>query len=60
MERVFYSVAETCRLLSLGRTKVYELIGEDRLVVVKIGRRSLVTADSIARLVEAAAPVSPE
>jgi excisionase family DNA binding protein len=60
MDRVFYSVAETCRLLSLGRTKVYELIGEERLAVVKIGRRSLVTAESIARLSGTAATESPE
>ena len=31
----------------LGRTKIYELINEGKLDVIKIGRRTLVTAESV-------------
>ena len=52
MEQFAYSINETARVLSLGRTSIYALIGEGRLDIVKLGRRTLVKADSIRRLVE--------
>lgn len=52
MERIALSIAETCDLLSLGRTKVYELINEGRLTTFKIGRRTLVRAQSVYALAE--------
>lgn len=47
MERIAFSIAETCKALSLGRTKIYELINEGRLTTFKIGRRTLVRAASV-------------
>ncbi len=38
----------------LGRTKLYELIGEGRLEIVKVGRRTLIKTASLRRLLEAA------
>lgn len=38
----------------LGRTKLYELIGEGRLETVKVGRRTLIKTASLRRLLEAA------
>ena len=41
------SVGEARRLLSLGNTWLYELIGQEKLIAVKSGRRTLVTTESI-------------
>ena len=51
MERLAYSINETARALSLGRTTVYAMIADGRLEAMKLGRRTLVKADSINRLV---------
>lgn len=51
MERLAYSINETARALSLGRTSVYALISEGRLETFKLGRRTLIRAESIRRLV---------
>ena len=50
MEILTVSVAEACRLIGIGRTKVYELINERRLETVKLGRRTLVKVQSIRSL----------
>lgn len=52
MRRVLYSVEEAASVLSVGRTPLYALIDSGELERVKIGRRSLVPADSIAAYVE--------
>lgn len=44
------SVKEACRLLSLGRTRVYELINEGLLDSTKVGSRRLVLSASLHRL----------
>lgn len=51
MERLAYSINDTARALSLGRTSIYAMIADGRLVAFKLGRRRLVTAESIRRLV---------
>lgn len=50
-----YSIAEACRVTSLGRTRIYELVKEEKLHLVKLGRRSLITAESIRGLLSAKA-----
>ena len=46
-ERLAYSIEELARLTSLGRTTIYKLISETKvLALTKVGRRSLVTAES--------------
>jgi excisionase family DNA binding protein len=52
MDRIFYSINETARLLGVGRTSVYAMLSDHRLAAKKLGRRTLVTAESIRRLVE--------
>jgi excisionase family DNA binding protein len=52
-------IGEFCVLSGLGRTVVYEMIGDGRLDAIKIGKRRLVLIDSYRRLIErqrAAAP----
>lgn len=51
MEQLAYSINETAKALSLGRTSIYALIGEGRLEAFKLGRRTLIRAESIRRLV---------
>lgn len=47
-----YSIADACRLSSLGRTRLYQLISENRIATKKIGNRRLVLAVSLQRLIE--------
>ncbi len=51
MERLAYSINDTARTLSLGRTSIYVMITDGRLEAFKLGRRTLIKADSIRRLV---------
>jgi excisionase family DNA binding protein len=53
METIAASVNDTARALGVGRTKVYQLLAEKKLEAVKIGRRTLIKADSIRALVDA-------
>lgn len=52
MDKLAYSITETAKALSLGRTSVYALIAEGRLETFKLGSRRLVKADSVRRLVD--------
>ena len=52
MEQLAYSINETAKALCLGRTSIYALIAEGRLEVFKLGRRTLVKAESVRRLVD--------
>ena len=51
IEPLAYSVNEACRVSSLGRTRLYQLIGEGRLEVRKIGKRTLIPAASLRALI---------
>lgn len=49
--RLAYSIKETCELLGLGKTRVYELANSGELKTKKIGRRTLVVASSLRELI---------
>ena len=49
--RLAYSIKETCDLLGLGKTRVYQIINSGDLKVKRIGRRTLVLADSLHSLI---------
>jgi excisionase family DNA binding protein len=51
LEPLAYSINEACRVSSLGRTRLYQLIGEGKLDVRKIGKRTLIPAASLRALV---------
>ncbi len=53
MEPLAVSINDTVATLGVGRTTVYEMIKDGRLEAFKLGRRTLVKAESIRRLVEA-------
>lgn len=54
METVTASINDTAKSLGVGKTKVYELIHAGKLDIIKIGRRTLVRADSIRALANGA------
>jgi len=43
----FYSVKETCRILSLGRTTVFGLLKNQVLIRTRYGRKTLVSRQSV-------------
>jgi excisionase family DNA binding protein len=51
LEPLAYSINEACRVSSLGRTRLYQLINEGRLEVRKIGKRTLIPAASLRALI---------
>jgi excisionase family DNA binding protein len=46
------TINEAANLLSIGRTRLYELIADGELVVLKIGRSSRITTKSIDQFLE--------
>lgn len=52
MQPVTYDIKTICQLTSLGQTQVYEEIKAGNLKAKKCGRRTLVTAESLAEWLE--------
>lgn len=52
MKKMAIGVAAFCKRVGVGRTKAYQLIGAGELQAVKIGRRTLITVESIEALIE--------
>jgi len=52
MDKLLLTPEEAAEALSLGRTKVYQLIGEGRLRSVLIGKSRRVPASALAELVD--------
>jgi excisionase family DNA binding protein len=50
-QRLTCTVEEACEATGLGRTKIYELIGNGRVTTTTIGRRRLVSVQSLLALV---------
>lgn len=46
-----YDVNTACRISSLGRTKLYELIAARKIESRMVGKRRLILADSLHRLI---------
>jgi excisionase family DNA binding protein len=44
-QRIAYAVPEFCQLAGIGRSTLYEEIKAGRIAVVKVGRRTLITAE---------------
>lgn len=51
-ERLTCTIDEACSATGLGRTKLYELIGAGILATTTVGRRRLVSVDSLRVLFE--------
>lgn len=50
LKPLVYSIAETIKISKLGKTNIYDRIREGELKVTRIGRRTLVRADSLHKL----------
>lgn len=50
MEPLLQSIPDAASSLSIGRSKLYELIADGKLETVSIGRRRLVRVESIRAL----------
>ena len=50
-ERLTCTVPEALRATGLGRTKLYELIGQESLRTFKVGRRRLIVVQSLLSLI---------
>jgi hypothetical protein len=55
MERLGYSVGDLKKAGICGTTKAYELIAEGKLKTIKLGRKTIILADSVRELMSAAA-----
>ncbi|WP_210202153.1 helix-turn-helix domain-containing protein [Methylobacterium sp. 190mf] len=49
MEKLAYTIPETCYVTGLGRTTVYNLMAKSKLQSLKVGGRTIITADSVRR-----------
>ena len=52
-QRLTCTINEACEVTGLGRTKLYELIGDGHLATTTVGRRRLVVVRSLLSLLEA-------
>jgi hypothetical protein len=51
-EPLAYSIRDAIAVSSIKRTRIYELIRDKKLEVTHVGRRTLVNAASLRRLIE--------
>ena len=51
LQPLAYSIADACLVSSIGRTRIFSLIKEGRLQTRKIGKRTLIPADSLRALI---------
>lgn len=51
-EKQAYDVPTFCRLFSIGKTRAYQEIKEGRLKIVKVGKRTLITARAASDWIE--------
>ena len=52
-QRFTCTINEACEVTGLGRTKLYELIGDGHLATTTVGRRRLVVVRSLLSLLKA-------
>jgi excisionase family DNA binding protein len=52
VQRFSCTIAEACEVTGLGRTKLYELIGDGHLATTTVGRRRLVIVRSLLSLLQ--------
>lgn len=47
MQKAAYTIQETMSELGIGRTKLYQLIKERRIIIHKIDKRTIIKAESV-------------
>jgi excisionase family DNA binding protein len=58
-ERVSATIAEACEASGLGRTKIYELIGAEKLKTTKVGHRTLILVPSLLEVIDPEGNAAP-
>jgi excisionase family DNA binding protein len=51
--KLAYSIPEAASVISIGRSKMYDLIAKGQVETRKIGKRTIVLAASLEKLLEA-------
>lgn len=51
MTRLLHPIPDAAEVLGIGRSTLYQLIADEEIAVVKIGRRTLITQDELERYV---------
>ena len=51
IEPITVRIPDACRMIGIGRSKLYELIASDDIEVVKIGRATLIRVESLRALI---------
>tara|TARA_R110000868_G_scaffold375711_2_gene640387 strand:- start:1662 stop:1856 length:195 start_codon:yes stop_codon:yes gene_type:complete len=51
-ERITVRIKEACRITGIGRSKLYELIADGEIDIVKVGTMTLILVDSLKALTE--------
>jgi excisionase family DNA binding protein len=51
-ERITVRIKEACRITGIGRSKLYELIAEGEIDIVKVGTMTLIPVDSLKALTQ--------
>jgi excisionase family DNA binding protein len=51
-DSLVFTIAEACRALGIGKTKLYSLIDDGRLPARKIGRRTVMVFEDLRRLLD--------
>jgi excisionase family DNA binding protein len=59
-EKLLYSVADVCRSLGVSRTTVYQLRKDGRLVLRKLGRRTVILATDLHAFLDTLPPDHPD
>lgn len=57
VERIAYTIAEACEALRVGRTKLYELLGNKQLKAVALGGKTLIPRTEIEQFLNALPPI---
>lgn len=53
--KIGYTINQSAEMLGVGRTTLYKEIKNGHLKIIKLGRRTIVPADSIKKLLETSA-----
>lgn len=53
-EPIAVRIKEACRITGIGRSKLYELIAEGQIDIVKVGAMTLIPVDSLRGLINRA------
>ena len=52
MKRITYKIDEVAQALGLGKTTIHKLLREGQLQKIKLGRSTLISADSVEKLLQ--------